>query len=162
MRIVLAAALALPLVAGCAQPSQSTSGGADSAGTPSAQPAPGGAQQQVTVEVRQGDGSSSAGDEARPSAEGAAGGAVVRGVISTPNPCHRLSGAAQRSGTVVTLTLSATVDADVMCIASIGAIPYTATLRGLPAGRHTLRVVYTYPGTGWPTSTALETEVAVR
>jgi hypothetical protein len=161
MRILLAAALALPLFTGCAQPSQSSSGGADSAGAPAVQPAPGGAQQ-VSVEVRQGEGASSTGEEQRAAAEGAAGGAVVRGTISTPNPCHRLSGAVQRSGTTVTVTISATVDPDVMCIASIGNIPYTATLRGLPAGRYTLRVLHTYPGTGWPTATALETEVAVR
>jgi hypothetical protein len=161
MRNVLAAALLLPLLAGCAQPSQSASGGSDSAVVPSAPPAQEGAQQ-VTVQLTQGEGSSSAGDDQRATVEAAAGGATVRGVMSTPNPCHRLSGTVERAGSTVTLRVSAAVDPDVMCIASIGSIPYTAVLRGLPAGSYTLRVLHTYPGTGWETATALETQVTVR
>lgn len=160
MRNVLAAALLLPLLAGCAQPSQSASGGGDSAVVPSAPPAQG--AQQVTVQLTQGEGGSSAGDDQRATAEAAAGGATVRGVMSTPNPCHRLSGAVERAGSTVTLRVSATADPDVMCIASIGSIPYTAAIRGLPAGSYTLRVVHTYPGTGWETATALETQLTVR
>lgn len=161
MRNVLAAALLLPLLAGCAQPSQSASGGGDSAVAPSAPPAQGGAQQ-VSVQLTQGEGGSSAGDDQRASAEAAAGGATVRGVMSTPNPCHRLTGAVERAGSTVTVRVSATADPDAMCIASIGSIPYTAVLRGLPAGSYTLRVVHTYPGTGWETATALETQITVR
>jgi hypothetical protein len=160
MRYMLAAALVLPLFVGCAQPSQSASGGPDSAGTPPA-PAQGGAQQ-VTVELVQGEGGSSAGGDQSATAEGAAGGAVVRGTASTPTPCHRLTGAVARAGETVTLTVSAAADPDAMCIQSIGSIPYTATVRGLPAGSYTLRVVHTYPGTGWETATALETRITAR
>ena len=161
MRRTLSAAVVLPLLIGCAQPSQSAAGGADSIADPAASPAPGGAAQ-VTVELVQGEGGSSGGEDQRATAEGAAGGAVVRGVMTTPNPCHRLSGAADRSGETVTLRVSATADPDAMCIASIGAIPYTATIRGLPAGSYALRVVHTYPGTGWETATVLETRVTAR
>lgn len=160
MRKTLPAALVLPLLIGCAQPSQSTTGGPDSAGPPNAG-APGGAQQ-VTVQLVPGQAGSSTGDEQRATAEGAAGGAVVRGTVTTPNPCHRLAGAVERSGETVTVRVTATADPDQMCIASIGAIPYTATVRGLPAGTYTLRVLHLYPGTGWDTATALETRVTAR
>lgn len=161
MRTTFAAALLLPLLIGCAQPSQSASGGPDSAGTPPPAPAQGGAQQ-VTVELSQGEGASSPGQDQRATAEGAAGGAVVRGTIGTPTPCHRLAGAVERAGETVTLRVSATADPDAMCIQSIGSIPYTATVRGLPAGSYTLRVLHTYPGSGWETATALETRVTAR
>lgn len=158
MRNLIAAALVLPLLFACAQPSQSASGGGDSVSPPAAPPAQGGTQQ-VTVELAQTQGGSSAGGEQGATAQGAAGGAVVRGTMSTPTPCHRLTGAVQRAGETVTLTVSAAADPEAMCIQSIGSIPYTATIRGLPAGSYSLRVVHTYPGTGWETATALETRV---
>ena len=161
MRNMLAAAFVLPLLVGCAQPQQSASGGPDTGGTPPAAPAQGGAQQ-VTVELVQGQGGSSAGGDQSATAEGASGGAVVRGTASTPTPCHRLTGAVARAGETVTLTVSAAADPDAMCIQSIGSIPYTATIRGLPAGSYTLRVLHTYPGTGWETATALDTRVTAR
>jgi hypothetical protein len=160
MRKTLLAALVLPLLTGCAQPSQSTAGGPDSAGPPNAG-APAGAQQ-LTVQLVPGEAGSAAGGEQQAAAEGAAGGAVVRGTISTPNPCHRLAAAVERAGETVTVRITATADPETMCIASIGAIPYTATLRGLPAGSYTLRVLHLYPGTGWETATALETRVTAR
>lgn len=160
MRTTIAAALVLPLLFGCAQPSQTASGGGDSAGSP--MPAQGGGAQQVTVELVPGDAVNAVGTEQASAAEGAAGGAVVRGTISTPTPCHRLSAAAQRAGETVTVTVSATADPDAMCVQAIGAIPYTATVRGLPAGSYALRVQHTYPGTGWPTATVLETRVTAR
>jgi hypothetical protein len=161
MHKTLAAALLLPILAGCAQPSQSASGGGDSAGVPSTQPAEPGAQQ-VTVQLTQGQGASSAGEDRSAAAEPSAGGATVRGLMSTPTPCHRLTGAVERAASTVTLRVSAASDPETMCIASIGSIPYTAVIRGLPAGSYTLRVVHTYPGTGWETATALETQIAVR
>lgn len=161
MRNMLAAALALPILVACAQPSQSASGGSDSVGTPPASPAQGGAPQ-VTVELVQGQAGSAAVPDQTATAEGAAGGAVVQGTMATPTPCHRLNGVVQRSGETVTLTVSATADPDAMCIQSIGSIPYTATVRGLPAGSYTLRVLHTYPESGWDTATALETQVTAR
>jgi hypothetical protein len=158
MRNFLSAALLLPLLVGCAQPSQSSSGGPDSAGSPPAQ----GGTGQVTVELVPGQAGSSQGGDQTATAEGAAGGAVVRGVARTPTPCHRLTGAVERAGGTVTLRVSAAADPDAMCIQSIGAIPYTATVRGLPAGAYALRVEHTYPGTGWPAETVLEARVTAR
>jgi len=48
-----------------------------------------------------------------------------------------------------------------VCIASIAELGYDATVRGLPAGRYTLRVVHTYPGTGWSTEPGLTQTVEV-
>lgn len=157
----LAAALVLPILIGCAQPAQTSSSGGDSAGSPVTAPAQGGSQQ-VSVQFTQGEAGSAAGEDQRATAEGAAGGATVRGVMSTPNPCYRLTGAVERAGSTVTLRVSGAADPDAMCIQSIGSIPYTATIRGLPAGSYTLRVVHTYPGTGWETATALETQITAR
>ena len=157
MRTYLAAALA-PLLLACAGPSQSANGG-DASGAPSA-PAQGGAQQ-VTVELTQGQGTSSDGEQGA-TAEGAAGSATVRGTMTTPTPCHRLSGTVERTGGTVVLRVAAAADPERMCIQSIGSVPYTATIRGLPAGTHPLRVEHVYPGTGWPAATALETRVTVR
>ena len=158
MRTLFCAALA-PLLLACAGPSQSAGG--DSAGnTPSSPPAQEGAQQ-VTVQLTQGQGSSSDGEQGA-TAEGAAGGATVRGTMTTPTPCHRLTGAVERAGGTVVLRVSAAADPNAMCIQSIGSIPYTAEIRGLPAGTHPLRVVHLYPGTGWETATVLETRVTVR
>jgi hypothetical protein len=93
-------------------------------------------------------------------AEGASGGANVRGMLSAPNPCYRLSGSVARSGATVTLTVTGRAS-DGGCIQSIGAFAYDASVRGLPPGAYTLRVVHTYPGTGWETRTALETSITV-
>lgn len=158
MRTYLAAALA-PLLLACAGPSQSANGG-DASGTPSTPPAQGGVQQ-VTVELTQGQGSSSDGEQGA-TAEGMAGSAVVRGTATTPTPCHKLTGTVERTGGTIVLRVAAAADPDMMCIQSIGSVPYTATIRGLPAGTHPLRVEHVYPGTGWPAATALETRVTVR
>lgn len=169
MRSIIPVALAL--LAACAGPSQSAGGDTPPARNdpPAAQPAPpSGAQppalsggQQVTVELVAGEGSSSAGEQGA-TAEGGAGTVVVRGRATTPNPCHRLAGSVSRSGGTVTLRVTATVDPEVMCVASIGEIPYTATVRGLPAGTYDLRVEHVYPNTGWDTASVLQTRVTVR
>jgi hypothetical protein len=161
----------LALLAACAGPSQSAGGDPPPAqdDPPAAQPSPQpGAQppapsggQQVTVELVAGEGSSSAGEQSA-TAEGGAGAVVVRGRATTPNPCHRLAGSVSREGGTVTLRVSATVDPEVMCVASIGEIPYTATIRGLPAGSYDLRVEHVYPNTGWDTADVLQTRVTVR
>lgn len=167
MRRILPAALAL--LAACAGPSQSAGGDPPPAsGQPPATSQPPAAGQppasggQVRVEVVQGDASSSGGSEQNARAEGGGGTVVVTGVATTPTPCHKLAGTVDRSGGTVTVRISATADPDVMCIASIGAIPYTATVHGLSAGTYDLRVEHTYPGTGWETASVLQARVAVR
>jgi hypothetical protein len=158
--------VALALLAACAGPSQSAGGDPPPASgqPPAMQPAPGSPAPnggQVTVELVPGRGTSSSGEQ-NAAAEGGAGTVVVRGLATTPNPCHQLAGTISRSGGAVTLRVSATADPETMCIASIGEIPYTATIRGLPAGSYDLRVEHVYPGTGWETAQVLQTRVTVR
>lgn len=163
MRSILPAALAL--LAACAGPSQSAGGDppATSSQPPSSQPAtPPAGGGQVRVEVVQGQASSAGGSEQNARADGGAGTVVITGVATTPTPCHRLSGTVDRSGGQVTVRISAAADPETMCIASIGAIPYTATVRGLGAGTYDLRVEHTYPGTGWETASVLQARVTVR
>lgn len=155
MRSIIPAAVAL--LAACAGPSQSAGG--DPPPT-SGQPDPG--AQQVSVDLVQGQGSSAAGGEQNAAAEGGSGVVTVRGTATTPTPCHRLGGSVQRSGSRVTLRVAATSDPETICVQSIGAIPYTATVRGLAAGTYDLRVEHTYPGSGWDTAPVLETRVTVR
>lgn len=167
MRSIIPAALAL--LAACAGPSQSAGGDpppASSQPPASAQPPAAGQPPanggQVRVEVVQGDASSAGGSDQHARAQGGGGTVVVTGVATTPTPCHRLAGTVDRSGGTVTVRISATADPEVMCIASIGAIPYTATVRGLPAGEYDLRVEHTYPGTGWETASVMQARVTVR
>ncbi|HEU4884494.1 MAG TPA: hypothetical protein VFT45_19725 [Longimicrobium sp.] len=161
MRSILPAALAL--LAACAGPSQSAGGDPPpTSGQPPAAEQPPANGGQVSVEVVQGTASSSGGSEQNARAEGGGGTVVIRGVATTPTPCHKLAGTTERSGNRVTVRISANTDPETMCIASIGAIPYTATVRGLSAGTYELRVEHTYPGTGWETASVLETQVTVR
>ena len=152
MRYVLA--LLLPLTAAC--PGRAGDAAAAPAGGTTAP-----AMDQVTVEL--GARPLQGGDDGggRVTAEGAAGTIQVRGALSTPNPCYALTGSVSRSGSTVTMTVTARSTGG-MCVQSIGAFAYDATVRGLAPGSYTLRVVHTYPDTGWETRTALESAVTVR
>lgn len=153
MRRLLASLILVPSLLACSMNTprdESAGGGAPSTG---ANPAPG---SPITVELTQ-RAPSGTGD----GATGGTGSVTVRGTISTPNPCYALSGAAASEGRTLTLTVTARSNAEV-CVQSIGTLGFDATLRGVPAGSYTLRVVHTYVGTGWPTETALTQEVQVR
>ncbi|HEX2188065.1 MAG TPA: hypothetical protein VHG51_04170 [Longimicrobiaceae bacterium] len=95
------------------------------------------------------------------SARGEAGRIVVAGRMETPDPCRRLAGTAERSGSEVTLRVEARREGEA-CIQVIAAFAYDAEVAGLPPGTYRLRVVHAYPGTGWETQTALEETVQVR
>ncbi|HEV2147958.1 MAG TPA: hypothetical protein VGR37_11200 [Longimicrobiaceae bacterium] len=95
------------------------------------------------------------------SARGEAGRIVVAGRMETPDPCRRITGTAERSGSEVTVRLEARRVGE-MCTDVIAAFAYDATVQGLPAGTYRLRVVHAYPGTGWETQTVLEESVRVR
>jgi len=148
----LAALLLLPSLLGCSMntPREAGSGG----GTPAGGAAP--AAGPITVELTQ---RAAAGDT--DGATGGAGSVAVRGTITTPDPCYRLSGAAAQEGRTLTLTVTAR-PGEGMCVQTIGTLGYDATLRGVAAGSYTLRVVHTYVGTGWETQTAMTREVEVR
>ncbi|HEY0151200.1 MAG TPA: hypothetical protein VGB92_04320 [Longimicrobium sp.] len=157
MRRLLAPLILVPALLACSMNTPGDSGtgsGTPASGQAPAQPAA--ANGPVTVEFKQ--------REPGGEPDGATGGTgtvAVRGTISTPNPCFALSGTATREGSTLTLTVSARSTAD-MCIQSIGTLAFDATLKGVPAGSYTLRVVHTYGGTGWETKTAMTQQVQVR
>jgi len=115
---------------------------------------------QLTVEItaRQ---LSSTPDEDYARAVADSGRVAVEGAVTTPTPCYDLVGEASREGRTVTLTVEARRK-EGGCIQMIAAFGYRATVRGLPAGSYTLRVLHAYPGIGWEGKTALETEIEVR
>ena len=94
--------------------------------------------------------------------EGEPGRVVVRGVMPTPTACWRLAGAADRIGPVITLAVEARPTDDPCPPDAVGASTYKVTLRRLPAGTYTLRVLHAYRDGVWQPSVALDTTVAVR
>lgn len=126
----------------------------------SAMPSSSGSDPQLTVEITARQLSSTPDeDSARASAD--SGRVAVEGSVTTPTPCYDLVGDASREGSTVTLTVEARRK-EGGCIQMIAAFGYDATIRGLPAGSYTLRVLHAYPGAGWEGQTALETEIRVR
>jgi len=157
MRRLLAPLILVPALLACSMnaPRDSGTGSAPPADGqgPAQTPAPGGP---ITVELKQRDPGGAA-----DGATGGTGTVTVRGTIDTPNPCYALSGTAAREGSTLTLTVTARSNAEV-CIQSIGTLGFDATLRGVPPGSYTLRVVHSYGGTGWETKTAMTQQVQVR
>jgi hypothetical protein len=158
MRKILIAAMLV--VGACARPATPDAGAAEPPASPGRAPSTG--AQQVTLEFQQGQGGSSAGGEQGATAAAGSGQIAIRGTMQTPNPCYKLSAALERSGQTLSVRVTGRADPDAMCIQSIGMLPYTATLRGVGPGAYTVRVIHTYPDTGWDTATVLDTQVTVR
>ncbi|HEX8360169.1 MAG TPA: hypothetical protein VF613_08680 [Longimicrobium sp.] len=159
MKRLLVSLLLVPSLLGCSMNTPRDTGASNGNAAPGGNTPRGDAPAAagpITVELKQ-----RATGDAPDAATGGAGTVTVSGTVSTPNPCHALSGAASREGSTLTLTISARSNAE-MCIQSIGSIGFDATIRGVPAGRYTLRVVHTYPGSGWETKTAVTQQVQVR
>jgi hypothetical protein len=154
MKRLLVSLLLVPSLLGCSMNTPRETGGNNGNAAPGGDaPAPAGP---ITVDLKQ-----RATGDAPDAATGGAGTVTVSGTVSTPNPCHALSGTATRDGSTLTLIVTARSNAE-MCIQSIGSIGFDATIRGVPAGSYTLRVVHTYPGSGWETKTAMTQQVQVR
>ncbi len=153
MRRLLASLILVPSLLACSMNNPSDKAGGGGAPAGNAAPAPGGP---ITVELTQ-----RAATDATGSATGGTGTVAVRGTVTTPTPCHALSGAAASEGRTITLTVTARSNAE-MCVQALGTLGYEATLRGVPAGSYTLRVVHAYVGTGWPAKTEMTQEVQVR
>ena len=77
---------------------------------------------------------------------------VIAGSLSTPNPCYKVEAAMSGGPDRPTLTLTANAQPG-FCAQVIGNFDYEATVTGLSSGRHRVRVVYTYPNTGWDDKT---------
>ena len=116
----------------------------------------------MTLDFTPGDAAAAAAGEHAAAAEGGSGTVTVRGAAAAPTPCHTLSGEAAESGGGLVLRVAVSPDPDAMCAQVIASLGYTAVLRGVPAGEHALRVVHTYPGSGWDEHEALSTRVTVR
>jgi hypothetical protein len=151
--------LTVLVLAACARPAASDAGTSEPPASPGGAPSTGA---QVKLEFQQGQGGSSTGGEQGATATAGSGQIAIRGTMETPTPCHKLSGELQQQGRTLSVRVVAQADPDVMCIQSIGSIPYTATLRDVAPGAYTVRVIHTYPGTGWDAAAALETQVTVR
>ncbi|MFL5540579.1 MAG: carboxypeptidase-like regulatory domain-containing protein [Longimicrobiaceae bacterium] len=95
-------------------------------------------------------------------AEGGRHNVTVRGAMVTPSACWRLSGGADRIGPLITLAVNARPTGATCPPDSPGASTYKVTVRGIPPGTYTLRVLHTYRDEAWPRSLALDTTVTVR
>lgn len=99
--------------------------------------------------------------DARASAVGKARSVGVRGWFPTPDFCHHLAGNAHREGAIVTLTVQARATAG-PCPEGTGSLFYNVTVRRLPPGSYTFRVLHAFQdGVGEP-SLVLDTTVTVR
>ncbi|HEU4560405.1 MAG TPA: carboxypeptidase-like regulatory domain-containing protein [Longimicrobium sp.] len=88
--------------------------------------------------------------------EGGPGRVVVRGVMATPTACWRLAGAADRIGQLITLAIQARPTDDPCPPDAVGASTYKVTLRRLPPGTYTLRVLHVYREEVWRPGVALD------
>jgi hypothetical protein len=152
--------LTVLVLAACARPATSDAGTSEPPDSPGGAPSTGAPQ--VKLEFQQGQGGSSSGGEQGATATAGSRQIALRGTMQTPNPCYKLSGELQQQGQTLSVRVVGRADPDAMCIQSIGSIPYTATLRDVAPGTYTVRVMHTYPGTGWNAAAALETQVTVR
>jgi len=93
--------------------------------------------------------------------EGGGGRVLVRGVMVTPTPCWRLAGAADRVGPLVTLNIQARLYYGGCPPEAPGASTYKVSLRGLPPGTYTVRVLHTYADERYQPSVALDSSGVV-
>ncbi|HEX6369257.1 MAG TPA: carboxypeptidase-like regulatory domain-containing protein [Longimicrobium sp.] len=84
----------------------------------------------------------------------------VRGWFPTPNFCYHLSGNADRAGSVVTLTVQARATRE-LCEAGTGSFFYNVTVRRLPPGAYTFRVLHAFQDDVGPPAMVLDTTVTV-
>ena len=85
----------------------------------------------------------------------------IRGWFPTPSFCHHLSGNADRRGSVITMTVQARPTSET-CEPATGSLFYNVTVRRLPPGTYTLRVVHTFQNDAANPTMALDTTVTVR
>jgi hypothetical protein len=96
-------------------------------------------------------------------AEGGSGLVVIRGQMATPTACYSLAGATERTGSVITLAVQARPTGDDCLAGFIGAQTYKVTVRRIPAGSYTVRVVHAYRDGAWRPSMAMDSSgVTVR
>jgi hypothetical protein len=85
----------------------------------------------------------------------------VRGWFPTPTFCYHLSGNADRTGSVITLTVQARPTSE-LCEAGTGSLFYNVTVRRLPPGLYTFRVLHAFQDDVAEPAMVLDTTVTVR
>jgi hypothetical protein len=85
---------------------------------------------------------------------------TVRGTLRTPCIGYTARAAAKRVLRTVEVRIIGINPG--LCFHALGNYGYQATVRGLPAGEYHLRVVHTWPETGWGTDQVVDTQVRVR
>lgn len=85
----------------------------------------------------------------------------ARGSFPTPDVCHQLSGHAHRVQSVITLTVQARGPGE-LCPTAGGGFVYDVTVRRLPPGTYTVRVLYTFQDDVREPAVVLDTTVDVR
>jgi hypothetical protein len=88
--------------------------------------------------------------------EGVPGRLIIHGVMLTPTPCWRLAGAADRVGPLITLNIQAHLGDEFCPPDAPGASTYKVSLRGIPPGTYTVRVLHTYRRDAFKASVALD------
>jgi hypothetical protein len=95
-------------------------------------------------------------------AEAGSGQVVVRATLAAPDPCRTLDADLDHTDSELTLRVSIRPAGAGACVLVIGRFAYDAVIESVPRGRFGLRVVHTYPSTGWPTETVLTQMIEVR
>lgn len=98
---------------------------------------------------------------ARVHALGERRGVGARGWFPTPTFCYHLSGNAERTGSVITLTAQARATGEV-CEARGGSLFYNVMVRGLPPGDYTFRVLHAFQDDAAEPALVLDTTLTVR
>jgi hypothetical protein len=93
-------------------------------------------------------------------AQGFAGEVIFVGQFNTPDPCFRINGRVDHSGSQLTLRLTAE-RTRTGCADMLGSFRYAGAIRNLTAGTYQLKVVHEFPGTSWD-RTELNTSVTIR
>lgn len=84
----------------------------------------------------------------------------VRGWFPTPNFCYHLSGNAERTGSIITLTVQARATSEV-CEAGSGSLFYNVMVRSLPPGAYTFRVLHAFQDDAAEPALVLDTTLTI-
>ena len=85
----------------------------------------------------------------------------VRGWFPTPSFCYHLSGNADRTGSLITLTVQARATGE-LCEAATGSLFYNVMVHRLPPGSYTVRVLHAFQDDLRPPAMVLDTTITVR
>jgi hypothetical protein len=70
----------------------------------------------------------------------------IQGLVHTPSPCYRLSADFEKSGSRLSLVISATISTGTNCDAGVGGFEYTAVITDLKRRTYDLQVIHDVEG----------------